>query len=198
MPLFLNSQDFLFTCLHSFLYTTTYYICGMGQAPIKIKILHLLSSWKWCAYQVSSPCVVASLRSEEEILKKSAWGYLLSYIIPLGVNNYAASQVKLSLTGLVSGSLLQFFRCLLSPVVYHVKWWPSIVINWWLEEGVQWHIFYRRHTDFNFWIRECMLLYTPVSIGHGINCRGRQCVSPTICLYQANSSSSASSSLAKL
>ena len=43
-----------------------------------------------------------------------------------------------------------------------------------------------------------MLLYTPVSIGHGINCRGRLCVSPTICLYQANSSSSASSSLAKL
>ena len=41
-------------------------------------------SWKSCythAYQVSSPCVVplASLRSEEVILKKSAWGYLLLF-----------------------------------------------------------------------------------------------------------------------
>ena len=37
-------------------------------------------SWKWCmhAYQVSSPCVVplGSLRSEE-VIKRSAWGYLL-------------------------------------------------------------------------------------------------------------------------
>ena len=41
-------------------------------------------SRKWCythAYKVSSPCVVplASLRSEEVILKKSAWGLWLSW-----------------------------------------------------------------------------------------------------------------------
>ncbi|CAI8024070.1 hypothetical protein GBAR_LOCUS14019, partial [Geodia barretti] len=36
MHSFFNPQDFLFTCLHSFLYTTTYYLCGRGQAPIKI------------------------------------------------------------------------------------------------------------------------------------------------------------------
>ena len=37
-----------------------------------------LSSWK---YQVSSPCVLplVSLRSEEVIMKKSAWGYLLLF-----------------------------------------------------------------------------------------------------------------------
>ena len=48
MPLFLISQDFLFTCLHSFLYTTMYYLCGRGQAPIKINNREkcLLSSWK--------------------------------------------------------------------------------------------------------------------------------------------------------
>ena len=72
MPLFLISQDFLFTCLHSFLYTTTYYLCGRGQAPIKINNREkcLLSSWKWCnmhAYQVSCALPLASLKSEEAI-----------------------------------------------------------------------------------------------------------------------------------
>ena len=56
------------------LYTTTYYLCDRGQAPIWKLIIEynqcLLSSWIWCntyAYQVSSPCVepLASLRSEE-------------------------------------------------------------------------------------------------------------------------------------
>ena len=58
MPLFLNSEDFVY-----------YFILSLwnGQAPAKIKILEnkcLLSS---CAYHVSSPCVLllASLRSEE-------------------------------------------------------------------------------------------------------------------------------------
>ena len=51
----------------------------------------MLSSWKWYAYHISSPCVLplASLRSEELILKKSAWDYWLLWSSTKRCNTHA-------------------------------------------------------------------------------------------------------------
>ena len=58
-PPFRNPQDFLLTCLHSFLY---------------IVVMETIM------YKVSSPCVL-SLRNEEVILKKISRGYILLVVV---------------------------------------------------------------------------------------------------------------------
>ena len=105
---FSNSQYFKFTCLHSFLYTTTYISVKGGKPPLTInnREKYLLPLLKWCnmhAYQIPSQCALqlASLRSEEV----NAWGHLQlfkQYVVVMQTMSYAFVPSFISMSTTVS------------------------------------------------------------------------------------------------